>query len=109
MAAMEEPLVNIYLILNKNLAKVAGESRAILLEKHRDLIDSLGEFSSRYVYALGDLVQAESHFTDGQVRLGIERLMNAISRNPFLPFRRYVAISQHLVTAAIRVNTRERA
>ena len=97
MAAMEEPLVNIYLVLNKNLAKITGESRRILLAKHTELIESLGTFPSRYVYAMGDLVQAESFFTDGQYKQGLESFKRAIKHNPFLPVRRYLAISRHLV------------
>jgi glycosyltransferase involved in cell wall biosynthesis len=97
MVAMEEPLVNIYLVLNKNLAKVAGESRRILLAKHTDLIQSLGKYSASYVYSMGDMVQAEAFFTDGQNEQGVSLLKRAIARNPFLPIRRYVAISKHLV------------
>jgi len=97
MAAMEEPLVNIYLILNKNLAKVSGESRKILLAKHTELIESLGSFPSSYVYAMGDLVQAESFFIDGQLDQGLNSFKSAIRHNPFLPLRRYLAISRHLV------------
>lgn len=101
MAAMEEPLVNIYLVLNKNLARISGESRRILLAKHTELIRSLGSFPSSYVYAMGDLVQAESFFTDGQYRQGIESFKSAIKHNPFLPLRRYLAIVRHLVKLSL--------
>jgi glycosyltransferase involved in cell wall biosynthesis len=96
MVAMEEPLVNIYLVLNKNLAKVVGESRRILLDKHADLIESLGGFTASYVHSIGDLVQAEAFFTDGQSKQGLKLLVRAVKRNPFLPVRRYVAIGRHL-------------
>ena len=97
MATMGEPLVNIYLILNKNLAKISGESRRILLAKHTELIESLGSFPSSYVYAMGDLVQAESFSTDGQLDQGLNSFKSAIRHNPFLPLRRYMAIPRHLV------------
>ena len=103
MAAFEEPLVNIYLVLNKNLAKVVSESRKILLDKHAGLIESLGGFSASYVYAFGDLVQAEAFFTDGQTTQGLVMLKRAVRRNPFLPIRRYVAIAQHLVRIVMSV------
>jgi glycosyltransferase involved in cell wall biosynthesis len=103
MVALEEPLVNIYLVLNKNIAKVISESRRILLDKHADLIQSLGSFSASYVYALGDLVQAEAFFNDGQTTQGLEMLKRAVRRNPFLPIRRYVAIAKHLVRTVIPV------
>jgi len=101
MVAMEEPLVNIYLVLNKNLAKIAAESRAILLDKHHDLIESLGPRTANYVYSMGDLVQAEGFFTEGQVEKGMEYLKRAIKRYPYLPVRRYLAIAKHLVNIGI--------
>jgi hypothetical protein len=94
-------LVNIYLVLNKNLAKVVGESRRILLDKHADLIDSLGGFTASYVHSIGDLVQAEAYFTDGQSKQGLNLMIRAVKRNPFLPLRRYVAIIRHLARLLI--------
>jgi len=107
MVAMEEALVNIYLVLNKNLAKVSGESKAILTAKHAELIDSLGERPAAYVRAMGDLVQAESFFLDGQVSQGLKYLKQAMLRNPFMPIRRYVAVCRHLVMLPFRPGNSE--
>lgn len=94
--ALDEPLVNIYLALNKNLAKVAGESRLILIGKHTSLIESMGVFTSRYIYSISDLIQAESLFTEGETMRGLRLARQAILRNPFLPVRRYLAILRHI-------------
>lgn len=94
--ALDEPLVNIYLALNKNLAKVAGESRLILIGKHTRLIESMGVFTSRYIYSISDLIQAESLFTEGETMRGLKLARQAILRNPFLPVRRYLAIVRHI-------------
>jgi glycosyltransferase involved in cell wall biosynthesis len=95
-SALDEPLVNIYLALNKNLAKVAGESRLILIGKHTNLIESMGVFTSRYIYSISDLIQAESLFTEGETMRGLKLARQAILRNPFLPIRRYLAIVRHI-------------
>lgn len=100
--ALPDPLVNIYLVLNKNLAKVAGESRRILLSKHAPLIESLGGFESTYVYSMGDLIQAESLLSEGELRKGFDLFKQAVLRNPFLPLRRYVAIARHFAAALLR-------
>ena len=97
--ALEEPLVNIYLILNKNLAKISGESRRILMAKHTVLIESLGGFASRYVYSMSDILLAESFMIDGDISQGLKLYKQAIIRYPFMPLRRYAAIAQHCVKA----------
>jgi len=98
MAALPEPLVDIYVAIGKN-PKVQARSNAILLAKHAKLIDSLGHRASRYVYALGAFVQAESFLIDGQVSEGLQSIKKAISYTPFLPPRRYMAVARHLLSA----------
>jgi len=100
-AAIEEPLANIFLVLNKNLAKVAAQSRRILLGKHGELIDSLGFFASRYVYSMSDMIQAEAFLSEGEMAKGLGYFRKAVSRNPFMPVRRYVAFARHLAKAML--------
>jgi len=100
--ALNEPLVNIYLALNKNLARVASESRFILISKHTELIESMGGFTSRYIYSISDLIQAESFLSEGDIGKGLKLAQQAIFRNPFLPLRRYLAILRHIAKALIR-------
>ncbi len=100
-ASIEEPLANIFLVLNKNLARVAAESRRILLSKHGDLIDSLGFFASRYVYSMSDMIQAEAFVSEGAVSKGLNYFRKAVMRNPFMPLRRYVAFARHVAKAAL--------
>ncbi len=97
--SIEEPLVNIYLALNKNLARVAAESRCILLAKHKELIDSFGVMPSRYVYSISDMIQAEAFLSEGELVKGLTYFKQAVVRNPFLPIRRYLAISRHIASA----------
>ena len=99
-ANIEEPLANIFLVLNKNLAKVAADSRRILYSKHEGLIDSLGFFASRYVYSISDMIQAEAFMSEGEVGRGFSYFRRAVLRNPFMPIRRYAAFSRHLVKLA---------
>jgi glycosyltransferase involved in cell wall biosynthesis len=99
--ALNEPLVNIYLILNKSLAKVSAESRAILLKKHSELIGSLGASASRYVYSMGELFQAEVFLSEGELVRGWKLFVTAVRRFPFLPLRRYLAVMRHLAEAII--------
>jgi len=103
-ASIEEPLANIFLVLNKNLAKVAAESRRILLSKHKGLISSLGFFSSRYVYSMSDMIQAEAFISEGEVPKGLRYFRQAVLRNPFMPLRRYLAFSRHITRALIMSN-----
>ena len=98
-ASIEEPLVNIFLALNKNLARVAAESRRILLDKHKDLIDSFGPMDSRYVYSISDMIQSQAYLSEGQLGKGIEYFKRAVLRNPFMPIRRYLAIARGIVSA----------
>ena len=103
-ASIEEPLANIFLVLNKNLAKVAAESRRILLSKHEDLIDSLGFFASRYVYSMSDMIQAEAFVSEGELGRGLGYFRKAVLRNPFMPPRRYAAFARHVLKAIISAN-----
>jgi glycosyltransferase involved in cell wall biosynthesis len=98
MAALTEPLVDIYIAIGKN-PKVQAQSNEILLAKHAKLINSLGYRASRYVYALGSFVQAESYLIDGQIREGLKSIKKAISYTPFLPPRRYLAVFKHLLSS----------
>lgn len=98
-ASIEEPLVNIYLALNKNLARIAAESRAILLAKHKELIDSFGVMAARYVFSISDMIQAEAFLSEGELVKGLSYFKRAVVRNPFLPIRRYLAISRHIASA----------
>jgi glycosyltransferase involved in cell wall biosynthesis len=100
-ASISEPLANIFLVLNKNLARVAAESRAILLAKHGELIDSLGFFSSRYVYSMSDMIQAEAFMSDGDMGSAFRSFRRAVARNPFMPVRRYAAFSKRVVSALL--------
>lgn len=102
-AVVSEPLANIYLILNKNLANVSAQSRRILYAKHQDLINSLGGFSRRYVYSMADFIQAESFLSENNLAQGLYHFRRAVFRNPFLPLRRYLAVSRHLAKAAVAV------
>ncbi len=95
-ANIEEPLANIF------LARVAAESRRILLSKHGELIDSLGFFASRYVYSMSDMIQAEAFVSEGDVGKGLTYFRKAVMRNPFMPLRRYVAFARHVAKAALR-------
>jgi glycosyltransferase involved in cell wall biosynthesis len=97
-AALEEPLVDIYVAIGKNPA-VQAKSNAILLAKHTKLIHSLGARSARYVHALGHMVQAESYLMSGQVTDGLRSFKKAIALTPFLPPRRYLAVGRHLLSA----------
>ena len=94
-------MVNIYLILNKSLAKVSAESRAILLHKHSELIESLGPSSARYVYSMGELIQAEVFLSEGELAKGWQLFAAAVRRFPFLPLRRYLAVMRHLAEALL--------
>lgn len=96
-ASLSEPLANIFLVLNKNLARVAAESRRILYSKHEELIGSLGFFSSRYVYSMSDMIQAEAYLAEGEVAQGWQSFKKAVSRNPFMPLRRYAAFSRRMI------------
>lgn len=98
-ASIKEPLVNIFLALNKNLAHVAAQSRRILLAKHKDLIDSFGIMPSRYVYSISDMIQAEAFLSEGEFIKGLIYFKRAVVRNPFLPVRRYLAIARHIASA----------
>jgi len=100
-AAIEEPLANIFLVLDKGLAKVAAESRRILLSKHGDIIDSLGFFASRYVYSMSDAIQAEAYVSEGDLIKGLKSFRKAVFRNPFIPVRRYVAFARHVAKAVL--------
>jgi glycosyltransferase involved in cell wall biosynthesis len=97
MAALTEPLVDIYMAIGKN-PKVQARSNEILLAKHAKTIDALGYRASRYVYALGHFVQAESFLIDGQVSAGLASIKKAIAYTPFLPPRRYLAVFRHLLS-----------
>jgi glycosyltransferase involved in cell wall biosynthesis len=97
MAALEEPLVDIYVVLGKNPA-VQAKSNAILLAKHARLIESLGVRSARYVHALGHMVQAESYLMSGQLADGLSSFKKAVKLTPFLPLRRYMAVGRHLLS-----------
>lgn len=103
-ASIEEPLANIFLVLNKNLAKVAAESKRILLSKHKDLIDSLGFFASRYVYSMSDMIQAEAFLSEGELSKGLGLFTKAVMRNPFMPLRRYVAFARHVAKTMLGDN-----
>jgi len=98
MAALEEPLVDIYVAIGKNPV-VQAKSNAILLAKHEKLIHSLGARSARYVHALGHMVQAESYLMSGQIGDGLHSFKKAIAITPFLPPRRYLAVGRHLLSA----------
>lgn len=100
-AVVSEPLANIFLVLNKNLATVAAQSKRILYAKHESLIQSLGGFSTRYVYSMADFIQAESFLSENDLTQGLYFFKRAVLRNPFLPLRRYVAVSRHLVKALL--------
>lgn len=96
-APVAEPLVNIYMVLNKSLATIAAQSRRRLLEKHGDQIDSLGIIASRYVKSMADMTQAEVFISEGDLKKGLSYFKQAVLRYPFLPIRRYAAISRHIV------------
>jgi glycosyltransferase involved in cell wall biosynthesis len=96
-APVAEPLVNIYMVLNKSLATIASQSRRRLLEKHGDRIDSLGVIASRYVRSMADMSQAEVFISEGDLKKGLSSFRQAVFRYPFLPIRRYAAISRHIV------------
>jgi glycosyltransferase involved in cell wall biosynthesis len=100
-ASIEEPLANIFLVLNKNLAQVAAQSRRLLFSKHEELIDSLGFFASRYVYSMSDMIQAEAYASEGELRKGFQSFRQAVTRTPFLPVRRYVAFARHVAKAIL--------
>jgi len=106
LAAVPDPLANIFLVLNKNLARVAAESRAILLAKHSELIDSLGFFSSRYVYSMSDMIQAEAFMADGDSTAAWRSFRTAVARNPFLPPRRYAAFARRVVSSMLESRRR---
>ena len=97
-------MLAIFLVLNKNLAKVAADSRRILFSKHEGLIDSLGFFASRYVYSMSDMIQAEAFISEGELRKGLDYFRKAVFRNPFMPLRRYAAFARHLLKAIISAN-----
>ncbi len=98
-AALADPLVNIYMVLDKSLANVSAESRQRLLAKHWEQINSLGNFASRYVKSVLDMQQAEAFISEGELHKGLAFFKRAVLRNPFLPVRRYVAISRHIFKA----------
>lgn len=100
-ASIPEPLANIFLVLNKSLAGVAAESRAILLSKHRDQIDALGFYSSRYVYSMSDMIQAEAFMSDGDIRAAWKSFRVAVLRNPFMPVRRYAAFTKRVISSLL--------
>lgn len=100
-ASIAEPLANIFLVLNKNLAKVAADSRKILLSKHGELIDSLGFFASRYVYSMSDMIQAEAYLSEGEISSAWRYFRQAVLRNPFMPVRRYAAFTRRIVKALL--------
>lgn len=100
-AAVSEPLVNIYMVLDKSLANISQESRRMLLEKHDELIQSLGFFASRYVKSIADMQQAEVFISEGELSRGLTCFRRAVARNPFLPLRRYLAVSRHILKACI--------
>lgn len=101
MVALSEPLVNINLIINKDIADDAAQSRTLLLTKHHDLIESLGRYPASYVYALGDFVLAESYFVNGRVDEAVGLIGQAMRRNPFMPVRRYLAVGRHLINMLV--------
>ena len=100
-AVLSEPLVNIYMVLDKSLANISAESRRMLLEKHDKKISSLGFFSSRYVKSNADIQQAEVFISEGELIKGLRYFRRAILRNPLLPLRRYIAISRHVLSALV--------
>ena len=98
-APVTEPLVNIYMVLDKSLANISAESRRRLLEKHQDTIDALGPFSSRYVKSMADILQAEVFVSEGELQKGLGYFRRAVTRNPFLPIRRYAAMARQIFRA----------
>jgi hypothetical protein len=97
--AVSEPLVNIYMVLDKSLANISAESRRMLLSKHEERIGALGFFASRYVRSIADMQQAEVFISEGELNRGLSYFRRAVFRNPFLPLRRYLAVTRHILKA----------
>jgi hypothetical protein len=87
------------MVLDKNLANISSTSKRMLLSKHKELISSLGSYRSSYVKSISDMQQAEVFIAEGELNRGLGYLRRALLRNPFLPVRRYIAISRRIVIA----------
>lgn len=97
LAALREPVADIYLETNKPLSRIALESRQILLAKHADLLDSLGPLTRRKAYAKQWMLQAEQYAAEGALLSAIGFGAKAALQWPFMPPRRYAAFCYKLL------------
>ncbi|MEM6638936.1 MAG: glycosyltransferase family 2 protein [Pseudomonadota bacterium] len=102
LAAVPEPLVNIFLETDKPVSHVALDSRQRLLKKHEPLLRKLGTTTRRKAYARQWALQAEQFAIDGQRRSGLAYAIRSVAMWPFLPPRRYAAMAYKLMLGRVR-------
>lgn len=96
LARVEEPITNVYMETDKQLADVSGVSRTRLLEKHDALLRSLGWPVRRRAWAMQRMLQAEAYFSEGRTREGLTWFFKSVIDFPLLPPRRYLAAGYKL-------------
>jgi glycosyltransferase involved in cell wall biosynthesis len=92
LAAVPEPLANVYLTTSKNLADVALQSRTELLNKHDKLLRQMGWLTRRRAHAFQWMLQAEDFLSEGRTRLGAEYALKSLRAFPFIPPKRFASM-----------------
>lgn len=102
LACLSEPLVELYLVLDKGIADTALECDRALLGKHAKLIDAQGAAASRYIHAYYDFRQAERFIAEDRLTEAREYFWRAVRRYPLLPVKRYASFVFKYMRTALK-------
>jgi glycosyltransferase involved in cell wall biosynthesis len=92
LSCVSEPMVELYLDMDKEIAEICESCDRIFLEKHAELIVQQGFLRSRYIYAMYEFRIGDRYLNEGRIGKGLKNIGRAMLTNPFLKPKAYAAM-----------------
>jgi glycosyltransferase involved in cell wall biosynthesis len=101
LACTTEPLVELFIEVDKGIADISAVCDKRLLEKNAALIDAQGWYTARYIRAYYAFRQGERYLIENRIGEALTEIIRAVCINPFLPVKRYASMAFKLLRASV--------